>query len=90
VDLATGKQLIFTYMHMQDVPKDKDGTKLKENDPITKGQYIGKSGNTGHSDGPHLHLEVSNSGERWGTQLRLLNRVNPAFVGLSIAKKKKV
>lgn len=31
---------------------------VKEGDRITKGQLIAKSGNTGHSTGPHIHLGV--------------------------------
>ena len=45
-----------TYAHLSHI-----GTKA--NDTITKGQYIGKGGNTGNSRGSHLHLELSYKGE---------------------------
>lgn len=41
-----------------------------ENDKITAGQKIGLSGNTGFSDGPHLHFQVQKTldeGNNWKT-----------------------
>ncbi|MGY6648430.1 peptidoglycan DD-metalloendopeptidase family protein [Wenyingzhuangia sp. IMCC45574] len=35
---------------------------VKVNDTVKKGQVIGKGGNTGHSTGSHLHLEVHYKG----------------------------
>ncbi len=35
---------------------------VKVGDGITTGQLIGASGNTGHSDGPHLHYEIRTDG----------------------------
>ena len=46
-----------TYAHLSYID-------VKANDTITKGQYIGKGGNTGNSRGSHLHLELSYKGEQ--------------------------
>ena len=42
---------VFTYKHLQSL-------EVKEGDKVRRGQLIGKSGSTGASTGPHLHLEV--------------------------------
>ena len=41
------------YVHLQ-----KGGVKVKLGEQVTTGQFIGLSGNTGHSTGPHLHFAV--------------------------------
>lgn len=46
------------YAHMRDVPTVEVG------DPITAGQVIGRVGNTGYSNGAHLHFEVIYDGVR--------------------------
>lgn len=46
-----------TYAHLSHI-------EVKVNDSISKGQYIGKGGNTGNSRGSHLHLELSYKGEQ--------------------------
>ncbi|WP_339624223.1 M23 family metallopeptidase [uncultured Winogradskyella sp.] len=44
-----------TYAHLSRIG-------VKANDTLTKGQYLGKGGNTGNSRGSHLHLVVSYKG----------------------------
>ena len=41
------------YVHLQ-----KSGVKINIGDQVKAGQFIGLSGNTGHSTGPHLHFAV--------------------------------
>lgn len=47
----------FIYAHLSK-------SLVKPGDKISKGQVIGKSGNTGNSSGPHLHVE-QRSNIRW-------------------------
>lgn len=58
----TGWEVIF--MHM-------DSLAVSEGEPIEKGDFVGYSGNTGNSTGPHLHLEVRNADEE---------PINPLFI----------
>ena len=53
-----GQGLLTLYFHLSEL-------KVKEGDPIKRGQEIGLSGGTGRATGPHLHVAV-----RWqGTYL---------------------
>jgi murein DD-endopeptidase MepM/ murein hydrolase activator NlpD len=53
-----GQGLLTLYFHLSEF-------KVKEGDPVTRGQEIGLSGGTGRATGPHLHVAV-----RWqGTYL---------------------
>jgi murein DD-endopeptidase MepM/ murein hydrolase activator NlpD len=53
-----GQGLLTLYFHLSEI-------KVKESDPIKRGQVIGLSGGTGRATGPHLHVAV-----RWqGTYL---------------------
>lgn len=46
------------YAHLRDAPS------FSVSDPITAGQVIGYTGNTGYSDGSHLHFEIIFDGSR--------------------------
>jgi murein DD-endopeptidase MepM/ murein hydrolase activator NlpD len=54
------------YMHLSKI-------KVVAGQKIKAGQIIGLSGNTGHTTGPHLHIEVQKRA-RWNAT----NSVNPA------------
>ena len=49
----------FIYAHLSK-------SLVKPGDIITKGQYIGESGNTGNSTGAHLHVELRTA-KRWSS-----------------------
>lgn len=53
-----------TFMHM-------DGRAVNVGDTVKQGQYVGTSGNTGNSTGPHLHIRIHDAEDQ---------PVNPVFV----------
>lgn len=53
---ASGDVYEYTYAHLSSVG-------VEAGDVITSGDAIAKSGNTGHSTGPHLHVAVKKNGK---------------------------
>ena len=53
-----------TFMHM-------DSRAVSVGDTIKQGQYVGTSGNTGNSTGPHLHIRVHDAEDQ---------PINPVFI----------
>lgn len=53
-----GDGYFSVYLHL------KAGIVVKEGQPVKRGEVIAYSGNTGFSDGPHLHFQVQKVGNR--------------------------
>ena len=54
IDMSNG--YFAYYCHLQ-----KNSMQVKVGDKIRRGQFIGLLGNSGNSDGPHLHFHITNS-----------------------------
>lgn len=64
VTVKTDSGWEITYMHM-------DSISVSVGQNLIKGQFVGCSGNTGNSTGPHLHIQVHDADGR---------RINPIFI----------
>ena len=66
-------------------------TLCKPGDKITAGQVIAKSGNTGNSSGPHLHVELRNH-QKWslGSDMDLSPLIGLAPAKLATKAKAKI
>jgi peroxiredoxin len=70
-------QHYLTAKQYEDEQWEQDLQFLPHQFPVTKGQFIAYSGNTGSSQGPHLHFEIRDS--------ETGNNLNPLHFGLPVA-----
>lgn len=68
-DILRGDGLCFRYCHME----NGSNNHLQVGQQVNTSTYIGITGNTGNSTGPHLHLECSR-GTAWNCQTFLSPR----------------
>ena len=82
VDPVTGKNLIAIYQHMQ------SKAKFSINETVKKGDVVGYAGNTGRSEGSHLHFEVNNWNARIGESGRsdFTYTINPIYFYMDMVK----
>lgn len=64
IRVQTDTGWVITFMHM-------DTLAVSVGQKVERGDFVGLSGNTGRSTGPHLHLEVRDSSN---------NPINPIFI----------
>lgn len=64
ITIQTDSGWQITFMHM-------DSRAVSVGEQLEQGQYVGTSGNTGNSTGPHLHLQVHDAEG---------NKINPVFI----------
>lgn len=64
--LTTGRY--FTYMHMSAIRSG-----LRVGSVVEYGDFIGKSGNTGNSTGPHLHFQIDTSPNSYTSSINPTN-----------------
>lgn len=70
-----GKTGYAYYQHLT-----KGGVKVHKGDRVKKGELIGRSGNSGNTSGPHLHLTILKPGYRMTRESRYGYLSNPASV----------
>lgn len=66
IEIDHGNGLVTRYGHM-------DSFAVQRGDWVTRGQVIGRVGNTGRSTGPHLHYEVVQNGRSQNPWLYIIN-----------------
>jgi murein DD-endopeptidase MepM/ murein hydrolase activator NlpD len=87
IEIAHGNGYVTTYGHLS-------AFGVKEGQVVSRGQYIGRMGSTGHSTGPHVHFAIKFNG-RPINPLQVLRNAGagphpqvtaPSFESLSLAK----
>lgn len=75
-DPVTGEKIIAIYMHMRDLPLVSAGDEV-----IKGGTLVGYAGNTGGSDGSHLHFEANNKNAVVDDKIRrsYTDTINPIY-----------
>ena len=66
IEIDHGNGLVTRYGHL-------DSFAVDRGDWVTRGQIIGRVGNTGRSTGPHLHYEVVSNGRSENPWLYIIN-----------------
>lgn len=67
----------------------RDGALVEEGDEVTRGQVIGRSGNSGASFLPHLHVDVTEGCFEWGCPTRYIEFSavdNPLVTGVTVRR----
>ena len=60
VEIGTGKYAFYAHLASGSV-------KVRQGDQVSAGQLLGKVGNSGNSDGPHLHFQIMDSASAFNT-----------------------
>lgn len=66
----TSTKIITRYLHMSEV-------RVQPGASVSRGQQLGVSGNTGASEGPHLHFDVNEDNQVSGTYMEPEDMVDP-------------
>ncbi|MBV7332673.1 M23 family metallopeptidase [Chloroflexi bacterium TSY] len=81
-----GNWLLLQHSWGRSIYAHLDSIAVQRNDSVRRGTFLGRSGNSGQSTGPHLHFAVAinpfNVGDGWGGFSDPLPYLPPAFVRL--------
>lgn len=75
IDQSAGIVVVIDHGDCVSISAHLDSTGLNTGDKVTRGQTVGRSGNTGFSSGPHLHFEILP--DKWNVHAAFYGRVNP-------------
>ena len=72
-------ELVVSYAHFQKGSLNK--TLLREGAKVKKGDFLGLTGNSGNSSGPHLHLHAVKGDKAWSRDFRPMRLTGAEVVG---------